>query len=52
MEKTDRGVMNVTDREGRIALHYAAAVAGEDDREMYDWLVEFGADEGKADKVN
>ena len=36
-----------------MGLHYAAAIAEHDDRGMYDWLTEeYGADEGKLDKVN
>jgi ankyrin repeat protein len=51
MEKTDRAVLEVTDRDGRTALHYAAGIANDDDRKMFDWLVEHGADETKSDKV-
>ena len=39
--------------QGRMGLHYAAAIAEHDDRGMYDWLTdEYSADEGKLDKVN
>ena len=38
--------------QGRMGLHYAAAIADHDDRGMYNWLTdEFSADEGKLDKV-
>lgn len=51
MEKTDRSVLNVTDRHGRYALHYAAGIADEDDKTMYNWLIEYGAEDHKADEV-
>lgn len=52
MEKTDRAVLDVTDRHGRYALHYAAGMGDEDGgREMFEWLKSFGADEHKADEV-
>ena len=52
MEKTDRAVLDLTDRHGRYALHYAAGMGDEDGgREMFDWLKSFGADEHKADEV-
>lgn len=52
MEKTDRVVMELTDKHGRQALHYAAGIAEEDGRAMYDWLLEYGADETKRDDVS
>ena len=54
MEKTDRAVLGVSDRHGRSALHYAAGVAADNEeaRDMYDWLVEYGANERKIDEVN
>ncbi|TRY79118.1 hypothetical protein TCAL_09905 [Tigriopus californicus] len=51
MEKTDRSVLNVTDRHGRYALHYAAGIADEDDKAMYNWLIEYGAEDHKADEL-
>ncbi len=64
MEKTDRAVLKLTDRQGRTALHYAAGLAhdkegdggegdGDDDaaQDMYDWLRKFGPDEKQADGV-
>lgn len=52
MEKTDRAVLRLTDRQGRSALHYAAGVAEEDERAMYDWLKAMGADDKLADGVS
>ena len=52
MEKTDRAVLEVADRQGRQAVHYAAGVAAEDGKVMYDWLVEYGADPKKTDMVS
>ena len=51
MEKTDRAVLELTDRYGRQPLHYAAGLAEEDENAMYDWLLEFGAEESKKDDV-
>ena len=51
MEKTDRSVLDLADQQGRSALHYAAGIAGTDDRAMYNWLIEYGADQSKADEV-
>eukprot|EP00095_Tigriopus_kingsejongensis_P008483 maker-scaffold18_size714446-snap-gene-5.16 protein:Tk08483 transcript:maker-scaffold18_size714446-snap-gene-5.16-mRNA-1 annotation:"hypothetical protein X777_10637" len=51
MEKTDRSVLNLTDRHGRYALHYAAGIAAEDDKAMYNWLIEYGAEDHKADEL-
>ncbi len=67
MEKTDRAVLKLTDRQGRTALHYAAGLAddrdgkdggasgdeegGEDGEDMYKWLLKFGPDEKQVDGV-
>ena len=46
-------VICTSSMQGRMGLHYAAAIAEHDDRGMYDWLTdEYSADEGKLDKVN
>ena len=52
MEKTDRAILELTDRQGRTALHYAAGISNEDDRIMYNWLLEYGANKSKADEVS
>lgn len=49
MEKTDRAVFNTVDRNGRTALHYAAALSEFDDHGMYGWLLNMGADRAHAD---
>ncbi len=51
MEKTDRSVLNLVDRQGRSPAHYAAGVAQEDDRAMYNWLLEYGVDDDKIDDL-
>ena len=51
MEKTDRGCINVVDRQGRSALFYAAAMAHDDDHAMYGWLLQMGADKDHTDNV-
>ena len=51
MEKTDRAVLDLVDRQGRSALHYAAGIAANDNRDIYNWLIEYGADQNKADEV-
>ena len=51
MEKTDRAVLKVVDRQGRSALHYSAGIAAEDDNGMYGWLMQMGADRTHADNV-
>ncbi len=66
MEKTDRAVLRLTDRQGRTALHYAAGLAhdhattadnnddeqGGSEEDMYKWLLQFGADDKQADSVS
>ena len=51
LEKTDRAVVKAVDRDGRSALHYAAAFAQEDDNAMFGWLMMMGADKSQADNV-
>ena len=52
MEKTDRACFNVTDRNGRTALHYAAALSEFDDTGMYGWLTNTGCDTTHTDNVS
>ena len=51
MEKTDRSVLELTNRLGQTALFYAAGIGQEDDEAMYKWLIEFGANENRVDEV-
>lgn len=51
MEKTDRACFNVTDRNGRTALHYGAALSEFDDVGMYGWLMTMGYDKTHTDNV-
>ena len=52
LEKTDRAVLKAVDRDGRSALHYAAAFSQEDDCAMFGWLMQMGADKTQADNVS
>ena len=52
MEKTDRAVFNVVDRNGRTALHYTAALSKFDDNGIYGWLMTMGIDRNHADNVS
>jgi ankyrin repeat protein len=52
LEKTDRAVTKAVDRDGRSALHYAAAFSPEDDCAMFGWLMQMGADKSQADNVS
>ena len=52
MEKTDRACFNTIDRNGRTALHYAAALSEFDEQGMYGWLMNTGADNTHQDNVS
>ena len=52
LNKTDRACVKTVDRDGRSALHYAAAFAQEDDHAMFGWLMMMGADKTQADNVS